>query len=293
MAAALRRLFPRSYDFVVRSRSGHKLASEVSEDEGSPSLTMVDTYFDVSAKDMEGYATVINLVGVTTGSNEQMTEVNASIPGHLAQEGMRAGTSRFIALSSFSVFGSADLISATSATDPASAYGRSRLAGEERISQFSEDMDCIIARVPMLYGDGSSKLEKLIRFWCRWRIMPTPANPVCRSMLHFDLAARYLDAVASSKLRGPGLDYHYIADPVCFEYRMAAHTIREALDRNCRAVVLPSVAFRLLRAASPQLALSLYSDSVLNPTDNYFRDQKVSRLAQDLADMARLARGGA
>jgi nucleoside-diphosphate-sugar epimerase len=286
LARALSRQYPRAYDFVVRNKSSRVPLRHEAKYASSSEGCTVESYEDLCSDDMKGYSTVINLVGSTDGTPEEMKAVNAALPLYLAKEAARAGVAHFIALSSFSVYGYAPRIDKITPANPETAYGRSRLAGEANIARYAEAMACTIARCPMLYGAGDSKLERLIALWCRVGALPVPVKPVHRSMVHYDLAARYLDAIVRSKPSKPGLTIDHFADPVTFEYKLAARAISEATGQKKQAVSFPSVGFRLLAATFPQMSRSLYCDSVLDPEENYFKDPRDSRLERDLAEMA-------
>jgi nucleoside-diphosphate-sugar epimerase len=236
---------------------------------------------------MKGYDSVITLVGTVRGAAKYLMAVNAELPMHLATEAARAGVSRFIALSSFSVYGAASHIGPGTPLHPTTAYGRSRLAGERKIAQLAERMHCTIARCPLLYGMGDSKLEKLISLWCRLGIIPTSSMPVNRSMAHYNLAARYLDDVVQSPLSDCGLTVDHFADPLAFEYRRAAEILSIETGVRKRTAPLPPFGLKLLASISPGMFRSLYSDSLLEPSKNHFCDPSHTRLYQDIARMAR------
>lgn len=286
VAQSLRRLYPGTYDFVARSSSAAATPDEDGAAAAPTTERAVKAYQDLVARDIEGYSTVINLAGITRGTPKEMIAVNAELPAKLAEAAARAGVSRFIALSSFSVFGGAEAIGRDTPLAPESAYGRSRHEGETMIARGARELDCVLVRCPMLYGAGDSKLEALVRLWRCTGVLPIPAHPVNRSMLHYDLAARHLHETACLAPRGAGLTIDHVADPVTFEYRMAANVLTEASGRKLRTVTLPAFVLNLMSATVPSVARSLYRDSVLDAEDNYFKDKSDSRLVQDLARMA-------
>ena len=149
-----------------------------------------------------------------------------------------------------------------------------------------ESMACTIARCPILYGAGDSKLERLIALWCRIGVIPAPSRAVYRSMVHYDLAARYLAEIADSQPRTPGLTIDHFADPVAFEYRMTQRVLSSSSGKRKRILTVPSIGLSLLSRITPQMARSLYSDSLLEPANNYFKALADSRIERDLAHMA-------
>lgn len=287
IARALRKLYPGSYDYVFRTALSQKA---VTDGLGSTEL-VIDSYKDLSAEDMKGYATVINLVGATRGTPKELMAVNAELPMRFAIEAARAGVAHFISFSSFSVYGAASRIGPATPLTPHTVYGLSRLAGERNIAQLADRMRCTIVRCPLLYGDGDSKLENLISLWCRVGIIPTPSVPVHRSMAHYDLAAQYINDMAWSQPENRGLTIDHFADPVTFEYRRVAGTLSAATGMRKRLILFPSICVRLFDAISPELSRSLFSDSVLESGYNHYDDPSHSRLYQDIARMA-LSGGG-
>ena len=278
VARALRQLYPGSYHFV--HRSGNLAHTNFHSGD-----QIVDSYEQISAEDMKGYTTVINLVGTTVGTPKDLMRVNADLPLHFATEAGRAKVDHFIALSSFSVFGPATRIHSETPLAPQTAYGRSRLAGETRLAQLSPQIACTIARCPLLYGADGSKLEQLVKFWCRIRVLPVPARPVNRSMVHYNLAARYIDDVAHRLPKRKGLTFDHFADPVTFEYRKMASILRSVAGTSIQTLHLPTPCFKLLAFFAPEISRSMYSDSVLDPELNHFRDLSHSRLEMDIMNI--------
>src|SRR3546814_13869118 len=76
----------------------------------------------------------------------------------------------------------------------------------------------------MLYGDGNSKLARLIRAWVRLGWWPAPNGDVARAMMHYDLAASLLVRLAADQPQGAVA----AADAEPFSYAMAQSAIRSA-----------------------------------------------------------------
>lgn len=286
VASAMRSLYPGSYDFLIRGDSLPAQPAKGTFDLPPTQFHPVGSYADLTAEDFGGYRTVINLVGTNKGSPDQLMAVNGELLRHFAEQAVQAGVTHFIALSSFSVYGFASSINADTPIAPTSAYGRSRVAGERNLERFSGQMACTIARCPILYGAGESKLEKLIAAWGKIGVLPAPADPVHRSMVHYELAARYLHEVAHSDRVQPGLHIDLFADPVPFEYGRTVQIISQATGARKRLLPLPSFARHVFVKLAPQIARSMYCDSVLVEEQNYFRDRGDSRIENDIAAIA-------
>lgn len=286
IARAMRRLYPGSFDYVIR---GFPPNSNIANERHSD--IVIGTYDGMSATHMEGYDSVISLVGSAAGSSDELMAINASLPARFAREAAIAGVAHFIAISSFSVYGPAARIESGTPLRPHTVYGRSRLAGEEKISELADRMHCTIARCPLLYGYGNSKLEKLVSTWCRIGVIPAPASAVSRSMAHYDLAAEYINDTVHARPAGVGLKIDHFADPVAFEYRRVAAILSSVTGKRKRVASLPQLGIRLFAAISPELSRSLFCDSLLAPASNHFHDLSHTRLDQDIARMARTQEG--
>lgn len=279
VAHALRKLYPREFHYLRRAQIVTPQGQTASE-------RFVSSYAEVTARDLEGYSAVITLVGTTHGSPGALQAVNANLPQHFAIEAAQAGVPRFVALSSFSVYGNASRIDAETPTHPHTNYGRSRLDGEKRIAKLADRMHCTIARCPILYGAGDSKLEKLISLWCKCGMMPAPEAPINRSMVHYDLAAQYLHDVVSLESSCNGLTIANFSDPIPFEYYRVSQILSSVTAWRKRIIRVPAIGLRLLNSIFPGMCQSLYKDNFLLPENNYFCDIAHTRLDQDIARMA-------
>src|SRR3546814_3521549 len=79
----------------------------------------------------------------------------------LAARAVEAGVRHFVHVSSFAIHGRAELINDTTPIEPTGPYGASKAEGERALLGGSEAGSVSVVRLPMLYGDGNSKLARI------------------------------------------------------------------------------------------------------------------------------------
>lgn len=275
------------------SRTGSAIASTagpyvaVVSRRGTPDENkfIVADYCSIPAEMFAGCNTVINCVGAVEGSDDDLARANVETPLLIAKTAAAEGVNMFVQISSFSVLGAAPLITSVTKVAPASGYGQSKLRAERALEQLSQpSMKLAIVRFPMLYGYGRSKLDTLLRFWLKLRILPIPAGDVARSMLHYDLAAQFVLWVVQ---RGQG-GLFAAADPEPFAYRRVVDTLRQNAGVRLHTLSVPEVALRIFRYIRPGLHGSLFEDSLLSADANDIL--QIGRESRVYADIARIAR---
>src|SRR3546814_11486026 len=101
----------------------------------------------------------------TTLFRSALHDANVKLPVQLAARAVEAGVRHFVHVSSFAIHGRAELINDTTPIEPTGPYGASKAEGERALLGGSEAGSVSVVRRPMLYGDGNSKLARLIRAW--------------------------------------------------------------------------------------------------------------------------------
>lgn len=101
---------------------------------------------DVELKDLEGFDAILHLAGLSNDPlgdlNPHLTlEINYRGSLHLAQLAKKAGVRRFIFSSSCSNYGAAgdDMLDETSAFNPVTPYGKSKVLVEQSVSEMADD----------------------------------------------------------------------------------------------------------------------------------------------------------
>ena len=235
---------------------------------GRPDERRVESYRDIGPRDLAGFEAVINCAGATGGSTDDLEQANVTLPQALAEACREAGVGRLVHMSSFSVFGHAERISETSVPNPISAYGKSKLRGDERMlaAAAGGGLEAIVVRLPAIIEPTASrgKTAKLVTAWCRVGAIPAPKGDIQRSMISTATTARVLARLAGEG----GAPIVLAADPEPFGYAAAATAIAEGAGRAVRVLWLPEWTFRPLRAVAPSLGYSLFADSLLDPGSN-------------------------
>src|SRR3546814_1043057 len=111
----------------------------------------------------------------------------------------------------------------------------------------------------MLYGDGNSKVARLIRAGVRLGCWPAPNCAVARAMMHYDLAASLLVRLAADQPQGAVA----AADAEPFSYAMAQSAIRSA-GGSVSLVPLPHWVVWSVKAIGGNAAQALFADSLLS-----------------------------
>jgi UDP-glucose 4-epimerase len=229
---------------------------------------VVSDYITLSKEDLAGFSTLINCAGATSGSVAELTRANVELPSVVVRAARDAGLSRFVHVSSFSVYGFAEQITAATATAPVSDYGQSKLAGDQAILAMADErFRPVVVRFPAIV-DGRrprGKVAQLLRAWSRLRLLPMPVNDVRRSMISASLAARVLAEVATA----PPAPVILAADEECFAYGSLARKLGHDLNRRFGVMPLPGVVLAPLRRTMPGVYASMFGNSVLESSSNF------------------------
>ena len=176
---------------------------------------------------LRGADAVVHLAGAVAAlRRHDYFRVNAHGTVALAEAATRAGTGRFVHVSSLA------------AREPSlSPYGASKRAGEDAISSLSEKLNAVILRPPAVYGPGDRGTLPLIKELTRpIATIPGPAEARF-SLIHVtDLARIIVDAVESD-IKG----IHEPSDNAVngYGWRDLIRIAEEVRGRPIRALFLP------------------------------------------------------
>ena len=193
---------------------------------------------------------VLNAAGYTRvddaeAHEEEAFRVNALGPEHLARAATDVGA-RFLHISTDYVFpGDATAPYVESApTGPKSAYGRTKLAGEERVLALPGAAQlATVVRTSWLFGENGPSFPKTISRLCLERDkLEVVADQLGRPTYTGDLADAVLEleGIAPGRTASPAGVYHF-ANAGVVSWHAFAEAIRETLVRLRRRVTVERV----------------------------------------------------
>jgi nucleoside-diphosphate-sugar epimerase len=195
-----------------------------------------------------GADVVLHLAALTRArSEEEFRAVNEEGTRCLLNAARESGSCRrFIYISSLAAAGPAidgRPVTAEDTPHPLTAYGRSKLAGENACLDAATDLEVVILRPPAVYGPRDRDLLGFFRL-ARLGIRPVPTGPVRKiQMVHaLDLARAMVASLAASGARG----VYHVAEPLEYGWEEIMDLMARAVGKQGVKVPLPS---SLLRAA--------------------------------------------
>jgi nucleoside-diphosphate-sugar epimerase len=117
---------------------------------------------------VEGIDLVYHLAAAQHEANvpdRRFWDVNVTGTEHLLEASVAAGVRRFVHGSTIGVYGSrgAGHLDEQSPVHPDNIYGVTKLAGEQRVLSFREQLPVVIIRIAETYGPGDRRLLKLFK----------------------------------------------------------------------------------------------------------------------------------
>ena len=139
------------------------------------------------------------------------------------------------------------------APTPVSAYGRSKLAGEQGAAEYAGVVPISIVRPPMVFGPGDGSLHELFRLVARWGLHIVPG----RGERYFSLiyVADLVEGLLLAAEKGerlhpngsPGQGLYFMAAEDCPSYAELGQAISAAMGKKRPAVIhLPGPLMRLI-----------------------------------------------
>lgn len=202
---------------------------------------------------LEDVEAVVHVGGVTTASDRATYDrVNALGTGSLAAAAGAVGVDRFIYVSSLAARGP------DGAPGPVSAYGRSKLDGEQRLAELTSagrgPAHVRILRPGGIYGPRDSDLLSLFRMANRGLlVLPAPEGRL--QPVHVtDVARAVVRALDTADGEDPG-PLPVVAEEVV-TWTEVGEALRAAVDRPLRILRVPPLAF-LAAGAAAEIAARL------------------------------------
>ena len=133
--------------------------------------------------------------------------------------------------------------------NPASAYGRTKLAAEKLIFELAaaRRFEAVCLRFPLVYGAGQrGNLMRMMASIDRGRFPPPPENGNRRSMLHVENAVDAL--VLAGRHPAAAGQIYFVTDANAYSTRQLYDWMREALGKRPHRGSVPVWMFRMLAA---------------------------------------------
>ncbi len=217
---------------------------------------------------------VFHLAGRTIApSYDAFAQVNEVGAANIAAAcAMQANPPVLVLASSLAAAGPSPSGSAVTERDPPepiSNYGRSKLAGELAVREWSSEVPTSIVRPPVVFGPGDRAGLMLVRSLQKTGLHVVHRAGLPLSLLHADdlaaamlLVARHGERLDPTNPRGLGL--YYAADPTPSSYEEMGRMIGAALERRIRVLKVRKWALRTAATVAEMMGHMRRQPSPLN-----------------------------
>ncbi len=202
-----------------------------------------------------GARTVLHLAGVVrAGHASVFDEANRAGTERLARAVLEAAepVARFVLVSSLAAAGPSADIEGVGPDDPPrpfSAYGRSKLGGEEAVRRVLDGRRWVILRPPAIYGPRDVDILQFFKLTALG-IVPLPAGDRWITIAHVADVVRAVLAAAAGGVDGEVL---HLGEPRPYRLQAMVRLMAEAGGVRARVVPVPAVAVRALGAGGTLL----------------------------------------
>lgn len=195
---------------------------------------------------LDGVDAVVHVAGLTKGLHERdYYRVNAFGSRLLAEAAVEAGVKRFVHCSTLAVAGPMPMGRPSIEDDlasPVSAYGRSKLAGEEMVRRHAGRMELTIVRPPIVYGPRDRDFFEVFKMaFNGLALKPGLVGAKRYSIIHVDDLATSIQLAlekghpVEDQTSGKGI--YYVSDGGIYSWEELIRGAAKALER--RTFVLP------------------------------------------------------
>jgi nucleoside-diphosphate-sugar epimerase len=119
---------------------------------------------------------------------------------------------------------------------PITAYGRSKLKGEQACRAAAEDLEVVILRPPAVYGPRDRDLFLSFRL-ATHGILPVPTGP--ERHLQFIHVHDLVEAILRAATAPHAAGVYHVAEPQAYSWREVGQWIAQAVGRRVRTVRVP------------------------------------------------------
>ena len=212
-------------------------------------------------KDFSQYDVVFHVAGIahikeTSDNQDLYYMVNRDLACETAQKAKQDGVEQFIFLSSMSVYGiEKGVINKNTPLQPNSAYGKSKIEGEELINNLQDDSFTVATlRPPMVYGKGCrGNYPRLAGLALKTPVFPKVDNK--RSMIYIDNLSEFVRQLMDN--RSGGLFF-----PQNAEYVNTSELVRLIAEAHGKRVVMTKLFNPLLRLLNVSTVNKVFGDLV-------------------------------
>jgi nucleoside-diphosphate-sugar epimerase len=182
----------------------------------------------------EGVDVVVHNAGITRAKNDaEFFEVNTNATERLAKAAIKAKVSRFIFISSLEARGPDGFTTAIS------AYGKSKLEAEQRLTNLQNEIEMIFLRPAGVYGPRDTDLLTLFQV-AKYGFLTVPATDGKLQPVHGrDVAEAVLAAINSKAQLGP----FDVAAPQTYSWQDMASALESAMNKKLRVLNIPKEVF--------------------------------------------------
>jgi nucleoside-diphosphate-sugar epimerase len=215
-------------------------------------VILMDGAIDLPGEELDravrGVSVVFHLAGLTSAADDKAyTAVNVTGTKNVVDAMRRAAPDALLIFcSSLSAAGPSRFLRPVNETDPAypiSAYGRSKLAGEQIVAE--SGLDYAIIRPPAVYGPRDTDILAAFKLAVRGLALRVAPPAQLLSLIHAEDLARGFVSAAEREGRG----VYYMTDGMIHTWESVMSQVARAVSRTPRVVSVPnSVADGIARA---------------------------------------------
>lgn len=214
-----------------------------------------------NAIEWQRFRVVINVAGRVRGNMPELLDANVRFPVELALAARAGNVTKFVQVSSFSIYGLANFIDANTPELPTSEYGRTKAEGDRQLASLATSSFQIASlRLPFLFDlQHPALFDQLFRLIKILPVLPVSSEPTRRSMISYADASRTLMAIGQNARSG----ILHSAAPRLFDFALLTKLLSEEAEFRLRTFPLPSVLVNMARLAVPGIHRRIFQSSVL------------------------------
>ncbi len=204
---------------------------------------------------VNGAATVFHLAGVVrAGQDEVFEEANVRGTARLVQAVRDTATEcRIVHVSSLAAAGpspSLEGVGPENQPRPVSAYGRSKLGGEQKLRELAGDRPWVILRPPAIYGPRDVDILDFFKLASRG-LVPIPSGDRWVTMSYVGDVVRAVLAAGTDSV--PAEAVFHLGEPQPYRMQAVVHLLAEAGGVSVRVLPVPGGIVRALGAGGSLL----------------------------------------